>query len=78
MNAGLTLTAEEIREVTGYARPADQVAELQRLGFTRARRCRVTGRAVLERTHYESVAAGQLADRRPQVRPPKLRAVGAA
>lgn len=75
---GLTLTAAELVELTGYARPGDQVAELLRLGFTRARRCRVTGRAVLERAHYEAVSAGQQAQHRPQVRPPKLRVVPGA
>lgn len=78
MSEGLTLTPAELAELTGYARPSDQVAELHRLGFTRARRCRVTGRAVLERAHYEAVTCGQRDERRPQVRPPKLRVVGVA
>lgn len=86
MSASLTLNAAELEELTGYARPGDQVAELLRLGYTRARRCKVTGRAVLERAHYEAVASGQAGQqtrpkvRQPQVQrhPPKLSVVGRA
>ena len=73
----LILTRDEIVALTGgYLRPADQLAELQRQGFTRARRSRVTGEVVLERAHFEAVSAGQRPENRPRVRPPKLRIVG--
>lgn len=73
--AAITLTAEELEALTGYRRPADQLAELLRQGYWRARRSVVTGSVILERAHYEAVAAGQDAAR-PRVRPvqaPKLR-----
>lgn len=75
---GLVLTADELFELTGYKRPGDQVAELLRQGFTRARRSPTTGDAILERAHYEAVCAGRrAAQERPRVRPPKLRVVKA-
>lgn len=71
----LTLTADEIRELTGYSQPAKQLAELRRQGFYRARR-NVLGGVVLERGHYDAVVAGrELAPAEtPQLRPPRLRA----
>jgi hypothetical protein len=35
----------------GYKRPRDQVAELHRRGFARARIGKVTGKVILERAH---------------------------
>jgi hypothetical protein len=73
-----TLPTEAIERLTGYKRPADQLKELHRLGFYRARRAKVTGEIVLERPHYDAVCAGQQggqAAHRPQVRSPRLRAV---
>jgi hypothetical protein len=72
-----TLPAETIERLTGYKRPADQLRELHRQGFYRARRAKVTGEVVLERPHYDAVSMGlqtgtQPANR-PQVRPPRLR-----
>jgi len=63
----------------GYKRPADQLRELHRRGFFRAYRSRVTGEVVLERPHYDAVAAGlqpgtQPANR-PKVRTPALQRV---
>lgn len=66
----ITLTEQEIRELTGYKRAADQLAELKRQGFWRARR-NVLGAVVLEREHYLAVCSGQ--DRQP-TNQPKLRA----
>jgi hypothetical protein len=58
----VTLSAEEIERLTGgYKRPADQLRELHRQGFYRARRGRVTGEVILERAHVEAVAAGNAA-----------------
>ena len=68
----LLLTAEELVSLTGYRRAGDQVRELQRQGFTRARRG-PSGDTVLERAHYESVCRGMSSAERPRVRPPQLR-----
>ncbi len=65
----LVLSPAELRALTGYARPGDQVDELQRQGFTRARRAR-DGSVILERAHYEAVCRGQVATARPKVRAP--------
>lgn len=54
----LTLSPTEIHQLTGYKRPGDQLAELQRQGFFRARLARVTGEVILERAHYDAVCAG--------------------
>lgn len=74
--SSITLTREEIEQLAGgYKRPGDQLRELQRLGFFRARRGRVTGEVILERAHVEAVAAGALltpagaARSRPKLRP---------
>ena len=42
----LILTSDELAALTGYQRPAEQLAELRRQGFARARRDR-TGRVIL-------------------------------
>jgi hypothetical protein len=52
------LPAAEIQRLTGYKRPSDQLRELHRQGFYRARRAKVTGEVILERPHYDAVAAG--------------------
>jgi hypothetical protein len=65
MSSTLTLSDAELVEASGgYKRPADQLRELHRLGYFRARRSKVTGRVVLERGHYAVVKADHL------VRPP--------
>lgn len=73
------LSPEAIERLTGYKRPADQLRELHRQGFWRARRAKVTGEVILERPHYDAVATGQQQGsqpaHRPQVRTPQLRAV---
>lgn len=72
----LTLTPDELRELTGYSQPAAQLAELHRQGFWRARR-NVLGSVVLERAHYDAVAAGRQdagpTREQPALRPPRLR-----
>ena len=70
----LVLSEFELRRLTGYKRPADQVRELLRQGFYRARQAAVTGNAVLERAHYDAVCAGEKAAKEPKLRP-YLRAV---
>jgi hypothetical protein len=70
-----SLPAEAIERLTGYKRPADQIRELHRQGFWRARRAKVTGEVVLERPHYDAVASGMervtQQPRRPTVRSPQ-------
>lgn len=70
----ITLSETELRALTGgYKRPCDQLPELHRLGFYRARVSRITGRVVLERAHYDAISGGQ--QQAPKVRQPQLRAV---
>jgi|GEM_PF-2550391 hypothetical protein len=63
----------EIVAITGgYRRPSDQLAELRRQGFFRARISRLSGKVVLEREHYIAVCRGiaepTAAPNRPKVR----------
>jgi hypothetical protein len=68
-----TLDAKEVEEITGYKRPCDQLAELHRQGFYRARRSRTTGNIILEREHYTFVCIGSRPVTAPRVRVPQLR-----
>lgn len=75
----VTLSPAEVAAASGgYKRPAEQLRELHRRGFWRAYRSKVTGEVVLERPHYDAVAAGleqgQRQENRPKVRQPALRA----
>ncbi|NHK98963.1 DUF4224 domain-containing protein [Rubrivivax benzoatilyticus] len=70
------LSPEEVRLLSGgYVRPADQLRALHERGYHRAHRSRRTGRVVVERAHYDAVAAGHthapvLGGRpRPRLRP---------
>lgn len=63
----LTLTPDEIRELTGYTQPVRQLAELHRRGFVRAYRNRL-GQVTLERAHYDAVARGESVAPKPKVR----------
>lgn len=55
----MILSAEQIQSLTGgYQRPKDQLAELRRQGFVRAR-IGMSGRVVLESAHYEAVCSGR-------------------
>jgi hypothetical protein len=74
------LPPEAIQRITGYKRPADQLRELRRQGFWRARRARVTGEVILERPHYDAVAAGLQPSAAPAAgpqlrKPPSIRRV---
>ena len=73
----ILLPEEEIVAVAGgYLRPGDQLRELHRQGFYRARRSRVTGRIVLERAHYDAICAGARSEQAPVPRVrPTLRAL---
>lgn len=62
-----TFTEQELERLTGYRRGAEQLQELHRQGFTRARRDRL-GRVVLERRHYDAVCSGATVQARPQLR----------
>lgn len=56
----VALTEQEIITLTGgYKRQVDQLRELHKLGFYRARLGKVTRQVILERAHYDAVAAGQ-------------------
>lgn len=63
----LTLTADELLEITGYRRQADQLKCLHARGFLRATILR--GRLIVERAHYEAVCAGAVERARPRVLP---------
>lgn len=73
-----TLSTIEIERITGYKRPADQLAELHRQGFYRARRSPTTGHIILERAHFDAVCAGAKPANEPRVRAPVLRQLRAA
>ena len=55
----ILLDAGEIRALAGgYVRAEKHLYELHARGFTRARRSPLSGRIVLERSHYLAVTAG--------------------
>jgi hypothetical protein len=54
----ITLTADELRLLTGYQQPGRQLEELRRQGYWRARRSPI-GYVILERAHYEAVCRGE-------------------
>lgn len=72
----LLLSAAEIERLTSYTRPAEQLVELHRQGFHRARRNRL-GEIVLERAHYDAVcrSVGAAANDEPAGPRPKVRPV---
>jgi hypothetical protein len=68
----VVLSAQEVQQLAGgYKRPGDQLRELHRQGFHRARLGRVTGQVILERAHYDAICAGavQAGSERPRLRP---------
>ncbi|MGJ3704585.1 DUF4224 domain-containing protein [Variovorax sp. AFSI2.2] len=68
--ASAILTRAELKQLTGYKRSAEQMAELLRQGFYRARRSRVDGSVILERPHYDAVSAGaSMPANEPRLRP---------
>ena len=56
-NTAITLSAEELEAITGYAVATKQLQVLHRRGFHRAYINRL-GAVVLERVHYEAVSQG--------------------
>jgi hypothetical protein len=74
----VVLSAQEVQQLAGgYRRARDQLRELHRQGFHRARIGHVSGEVILERAHYDAVCSGRLAPApgQPQGSRPKLRAV---
>ncbi len=69
MSVSLILDQAELEQLTGYRRASDQLRELQRQGFHRARRNRL-GDVVLERAHYDAVCAGRQAPAGQDALPP--------
>ncbi len=66
----VTLTPEEIADLTRYRRAADQLRELHARGFARA--YLRGGQVVLERPHFEAVCRGEVQRERPKVKPPTV------
>jgi len=61
-NASLAiLSSEELVAITGYKRPSDQLPELRKQGFYRARPHPATGKIILERAHYLMVCGADAA-----------------
>lgn len=74
MTESLVLSLDELQALTGYKRPAEQLAELRRQGFWRARRS-ILGPVILERAHFDAVSRGAVAKPDGADRPrPQLRA----
>ena len=74
---GITLSAAELVDITGYAQPAKQLQALLAMGYWRARRSPTTGAVILERAHQEAVARGETLGHqqsRPRVRPVLVKA----
>lgn len=53
----LTLSQSEVQLLTGYKIPSKQLQELRLRGFSRAYQNR-SGKIIVERAHFEAVAAG--------------------
>ncbi len=68
----IILTKDELADITGYRRPADQLEEMHRQGYWRARRS-APGSVICERAHYEAVCSGAQPANEPRVRKPQLR-----
>lgn len=70
------LGEKQIVAITGgYKRPSDQLQELHKQGFFRARISRLTGRVVLEREHYVAVCRGATIQTTAALDRPKVRLV---
>lgn len=68
----IVLTTDELLQLTGYRRPSEQLKELHRQGFYRAR-IGPQG-VVLERAHFDAVCRGINEPQRPKVKVPQLKA----
>ena len=74
----LVLSDIELQSLTGYKRAKDQIPELQRQGFYRARQSKATGAVILERAHYEAVCTGRMAANESRAKEPMVRRLRAA
>jgi hypothetical protein len=63
----MLLTPDQLENLTGYRRQAEQLAELHKRGFSRAYRDRL-GKVVLTLAHYHAVESGAVVPARPKVR----------
>lgn len=72
---GIIMSEAELRTITGYKRQQEQLSELHRQGFYRARRSKATGDIILERAHYDAVCG---AANEPKTREPMVRRLKAA
>ena len=77
-NLPLILSETEVQSLTGYKRAKDQIPELQRQGFFRARQSKATGAVILERAHYEAVCTGRMAANESRAKEPMVRRLRAA
>lgn len=66
----ITLTLDEIEDLTRYRRASSQLRELHARGFARA--YIRAGQVVLERPHFEAVCRGEVQRERPKVKPPQV------
>ncbi|MBA4343879.1 MAG: hypothetical protein C0423_17215 [Methylibium sp.] len=66
----ITLTPDEIADLTRYRRASAQLRELHARGFARA--YIRAGQVVLERPHFEAVCRGEVQRERPRVKPPQV------
>ena len=69
MDKPITLTPDELYQITGYKLPSRQCKELLRQGFSRARQSTIARNVILEREHYEAVCRGPVDD---QIKPIKM------
>lgn len=69
----IILTDNEVEQITGYKRASEQIPELHRQGFYRARRSKTTGDVILERAHYDAICAAGHAANDHRAREPMLR-----
>lgn len=61
INCEMILSPSQIQSLAGgYQRPKDQLAELRKQGFVRAR-LGMDGKVVVESAHYEAVCSGRFA-----------------
>ena len=67
-----TIPEDQLRRITGYKQPARQLRALHQAGYHRARLCPTTGAVILERPHFDAVAAGDSGRHQPA---PRLRDV---
>ncbi|GAA4424587.1 hypothetical protein [Acidovorax lacteus] len=78
MNTSIVLDDTEIQALTGYKRAKEQLPELHRQGFYRARQSRSTGAVILERAHYDAVCSARITANEQRTKEPTVRRLRAA